>query len=205
VSAFAQLQKHDLSSPWAKDLAPFSALREECVELSRDAEFIAELRVYLTNYPVVSRSIEMFYTHISMAARARWDQVPEHMKPIAARGWFIGRWIPTFLIINGPIGRFIFHESSPLASKNRIDYPMLGCARDFMKNELFRSLRNGLAYWSFDWEIENHNSYIIAYDRDRVIRFHQAEADAFHIIAFSIIEVLDDAFSLSTKSQVSFN
>ena len=50
-------------------------------------------------------------------------------------------------------------------------------------------------------------SYVIAYDWERDLptaKLHQAEADAFHIIAFALVEVLDDVFiSQRSASRIS--
>jgi hypothetical protein len=66
-----------------------------------------------------------------------------------------------------------------------------------MNDRLFKLLRNGFAHWGFDWEIVGRESYVIAYDWERDLptaKLHQAEADAFHIVAFALVEVLDDVF-----------
>jgi len=64
-----------------------------------------------------------------------------------------------------------------------------------LNNRLFRRLRNGFGHWSFDWEVVGTKSYVVAYDWEngtQTARLHQEEADAFHIIAFVLIEILDD-------------
>ena len=70
-----------------------------------DAGFRTSLAAYLRAHTTLPRAIKMLFTSISMAARAKWHEAPEHIKGVVARGWFLGRWIPTFLIIDGPIGR----------------------------------------------------------------------------------------------------
>jgi hypothetical protein len=195
--AFRALDARGFSSPWAKHPTPFTALHAECLEVMAESAFAAELRTYLRTHSIVRRALEMFYTHISMAARARWDEVPEHIRPITARGWFLGRWLPTFLIIDGPIGRFVCSDTSPLYSRLGPNRPILSAARDFLNDRLFKLLRNGFAHWGFDWEVVGRESYVIAYDWERdlpVAKLHQSQADAFHIIAFALVEVLDDVF-----------
>ncbi len=197
IDAFRRLESRGCTSPWANHAAPFTALHAECQEVMAESAFSAELQTYLRNHSIIPRALEMFYTHISMAARAKWDEVPEHIRPITARGWFLGRWLPTFLIIDGPIGRFVCSDTSPLHSQIGPNRPILSSARDFLDNRLFKLLRNGFAHWGFDWEVVGQESYIIAYDWERDLptaKLHQAEADAFHIIAFSIVEVIDDVF-----------
>ena len=74
---------------------------------------------------------------------------------------------------------------------------MLTGARDFFNDRLFRLLRNGFAHWAFHWEVVGGHSYVVANDPDRDLptaKLHQEEADAFHIAAFAIIEVLNATF-----------
>lgn len=156
--AFRRLEARGFASAWAKHPTPFTALHAECLELMTDAAFATELQTYLRTHSIVPRGLTMFYTYISMAARARWDEVPEHIRPVAARGWFLGRWLPTFLIIDGPIGRFVCSDTSPLHSRLGPDYPLLSAAREFLNDRLFKLLRNGFAHWGFDWEVVGRES-----------------------------------------------
>jgi hypothetical protein len=74
---------------------------------------------------------------------------------------------------------------------------MLTAARDFLNDRLFRLLRNSFAHWAFDWEVVGGQSYVIAYDHERDLptaKMRQLECDAYHIIAFAIVEVLHDVF-----------
>jgi len=138
----------------------------------------------------------MLFTCISMAARARWQDVPDEMKAITARGWFLGRWIPTFLIIDGPIGRFMTGEDSPLKIHFGVETPVLTAAKEFLIERTFKLLRNGFAHWGFDWEVVANESFVVAYDWERdlpIAKLHQSEADAYHIVAFAIVEVLHDS------------
>gem|GEM_PF-3202033 len=198
LNAFSKLKSQGINSTWSVSIKPFSELRDECRRLMTDSSFVRELQVYLQSRTVLRHSVTMFFTHIAMAARAQWRDVPKDMRPVTARGWFLGRWIPTFLIINGPIGRFLCSGDSPLNVLLRTEYvryPLLASARDFLNNPLFRRLRNGFGHWSFDWEVQGTESYVVAYDWEdgtTTARLHQAEADAFHIVAFALIEILDD-------------
>lgn len=48
------------------------------------------------------------------------------------------------------------------------------------------------------------NSYVVAYDWERdlpIVRLHQSEADAYHIVAFSLVEVLNDVFLSGARNQ----
>jgi hypothetical protein len=192
--AFARLVDRGVSSTWTKSLRPFSDLRSECRALMTNDLFKAELRRYLQAHATLPRAVQMFFTCISMAARANWRDVAEGVRPITARGWFIGRWLPTFLIIDGPVGRFVCSESSPLNAQMGPERSFLTGARDFLNDRTFRLLRNGFAHWGFDWEVVGPESYVVAYDPDRDLptaKLHQEQADAFHIITFALVEILD--------------
>lgn len=191
----ARLSTRIPQSAWRDAEHPHEALRAECLVLASDATFRAELKAYVGARTILKRSISSFYTAISMAARAKWQDVePEH-RAVAARGWFLGRWIPTFLVIDGPIGRFFLTDTSPLTRRSQNGFPVLSAARTLLGDKTFLSLRNGIAHWGFDWEVVDGDSYIVAYDWNRdlpIAKLHQEEADAFHICAYAFIEVVDD-------------
>ena len=205
--AFERLATLGISSKWAKSTNPYTELRKECESLMTDTSFVKDLETYLQKYIVLGRASEMLATYIAMAARAKWYQVPDDIRPITARGWFLGRWIPTFLVVDGPIGRFLCKGSSPLYLILRSEhrrYPLLASARDFVKNDLFRRLRNGFGHWSFDWEVIGTESYFVTYDWEtgvRTAKLHQEEADAFHIVTYGLVEVLDDVL-ISQRTSV---
>jgi hypothetical protein len=194
-NAFENLRSRGISSDWANSNQPHSALRQECQRLMEDQRFVNELAGYLRSRTIVRRSIEMFFTQIAMSARANWRDAPPSMRPVVARGWFLGRWLPTFLIIDGPIGRFVCHRASPLHSYLDSKYPLLLAARAFIGERLFLQVRNGFAHWGFDWEVVGPDSYIVIYNWEQdlpIVKLHQREADAFHIAAFALVEILDE-------------
>ena len=56
-------------------------------------------------------------------------------------------------------------------------------------------MRNGFAHWGFDWEVVGSDSYIVIYNWEQdlpIVKIHLQEADAFHIAAFALIEILDE-------------
>ncbi len=74
--------------------------------------------------------------------------------------------------------------------------PLLGAARDFLMDRTFRLVRHSFAHWSFDLEFVGQEFYLVAFDRERDLpyaRLHRSETDAFHIGAFSLVEVLHDS------------
>jgi hypothetical protein len=72
---------------------------------------------------------------------------------------------------------------------------LLNAARSLIGEKLFLQVRNGFAHWGFDWEVVGDDSYIVIYNWEQdlpIARLHQREADAFHLAAYSLIEILDD-------------
>lgn len=186
-----------LSDPaWRDADRPYQALRAECLVLGSDEVFREELRTYVRERTILKRAIESFFTHISMAARARWQDAPPDVRGVVARGWFLGRWLPTFLVIDGPIGRFFLNEASPLGRRASSGlYPVISSACSLIREKSFRTLRNGFAHWGFAWEVVDRDSFIVAYDWERdmpTVRLHREEADAFHMCAYAFIEVVND-------------
>jgi hypothetical protein len=206
-NAFNKLASKGVSSKWAKSSRPFTELREECVRLMSDSSFCKDLEVYLGSHQIIARAIEMFFNHVGVSARNNWDEgIPEEFLTYAARGWFLGRWLPTFLIIDGPIGRFICKGGSPLFEKLKSQYkvyPLLASARDFLNNDLFMKLRHGFAHWSFDWIVVGDESYVVSYDWETDVltaKLHQEEADAFYIIAVQLILIVYQVIILQKSS-----
>lgn len=195
--AFARLKARGISSPWTACAEPFVELQAEARALMDQADFRSGLEAYLRTHTGLQRAVTMLFTFIAMSARARWQDVPVDNRGVAARGWFLGRWVPTFLIVDGPIGRFMCSEESPLKLWYGPTYPLLSAARDFLNERLFRLIRNGFAHWAFDWEVVGEQSYVVAYDWERDLptaKMHQSECDAFHIATFALVEILDDVF-----------
>lgn len=193
--AFEKLKPRVVESVWSSESQPYTALLHECQQLIEDESFSKGLRDYIRVHTTLPRGVEMLFTCISMAARARWEDVPDGIKPVVARGWFLGRWLPTFLIIDGPVGRFLSANDSPFTNYYGPNWPIVTAAKDFLGERTFKLVRNGFAHWGFDWEVIGENSYIVAYDWERdlpVAKLHQTEADAYHIVVFALIEVIND-------------
>jgi hypothetical protein len=193
-NAFTCLQARGIASAWSRSPQPFTDLKSECVLLMQDAGFRANLGTYLRAHTTLPRAVRMLFTSISMAARAKWQDAPDHIKAVVARGWFLGRWIPTFLIIDGPIGRFLAGDDSPFKTCYGAQFPILTAAKEFLADRTFKLLRNGFAHWGFDWEVVGRDSFVIAYDWERDLptaKLHQSEADAYHIVTFALVEALE--------------
>lgn len=192
--AFADLQPLVGQSLWTQATNPVDDLLKDCQSVAAQPVVFQQVQDYLSQWPIVRHSAEMLFTAISMSARAQWRAAPSQFRGLAARGWFLGRWVPTFLLVDGPISRFL--QSGALKGQaGRAD--CLRAARRFLAEPVFVSLRHAFAHWAFHWESAADGSYVVAYDhRDGKVkaRMHQREADAFHIAAFAIIEALEASF-----------
>jgi hypothetical protein len=71
--------------------------------------------------------------------------------------------------------------------------PCLAQARDAFNHELFRQVRNGVGHWSFIWETSNQDRLItLDWETGKETAVVSImEAEALHLLAFSIIEAID--------------
>jgi len=75
-------------------------------------------------------------------------------------------------------------------------------ARNLLGNRVFVTIRNAFAHWSFGWETIEREHWIVVYNEDtsvETIRFHQRQGDALHLIAWSIVDVLNQVFFRSVS------
>jgi hypothetical protein len=146
---------------------------------------------------VVRLSVHSFVAHVSVAANVRLDHVPPPQRPLAPVGTRLARWLPTFLVIDGPLGRFLRTPASPVArlvQRQAAAYPTLAQARDLFNNELFRQVRNGLAHWAFAWEQTPRGERLVCFDEKSGARgaaVSVLEAEALHVASFEVIRSLD--------------
>lgn len=117
LKALGRLRARFAESAWSKAELPFSALHEDCVALTGDAVFMANMHQHLAARTVVSRAVTSFFTLIGMAARARWVEVPEDHRGVAARGCFPSRWLSVFLVIERGVDKE--HEELVLRFQER--------------------------------------------------------------------------------------
>jgi len=68
--------------------------------------------------PIIQDNFETLLSYLAMSANAKWQDTPTPavVRSLAQRGWYLGRWLPTFLIIDGQLGRFLKDYKSPLNS-----------------------------------------------------------------------------------------
>jgi hypothetical protein len=191
------LSSRGIARGWAKSPEPFSKLLRECRILISDPACEETFRTYLQANPIIQQTVETLLAHYAMASSAEWQDVPALLQPLARRGWHIGRWVPTFLIIDGPLGRFLKAPDSPLNALLRGEYakyPTLAQARDIFNNDLFRQVRNGVGHWSFLWQEGATGPSLVMVDWKSVkttATITLLEAEALHLVGFSVIEALD--------------
>jgi hypothetical protein len=152
-----------------------------------------DVAAYLAENPSVANAVQMLFTSIAMSARADWRSVPAEFRRVAARGWFLGRWIPTFLVLDGPILRFL---NSPAFRRQDGSGEFLRAVRSFFQAKDFMTLRHAFAHWSFSWATNGVDSEIVAFSRtsSEEVRVSRKEADAFHILTFAVVEAISDTF-----------
>jgi hypothetical protein len=191
--AFTALGSRVKSSTWTSSSKPYSEMIAAFRDIYLQDDVRADVSAYLASNPSVGSAVEMLFTSIAMSARADWRAAPASMRGVAARGWFLGRWIPTFLVLDGPIMRFLTSEAFRRQAEPS---EFFRAVRSFFSNRDFMSLRHGFAHWSFSWEVAGGDSVIVALGRNQgeQVQVLRAEADAFHIITFALVEAVHDVF-----------
>jgi hypothetical protein len=201
------LAARGLARRWAQSQTPYSDLDSECVAIASDAELAEQFGEYLHLNPVIRFSVQAFLAHLSVAANVRSEQIPQPQQVLMPIGTRIARWLPTFLVIDGPLGRFLRATDSPLNQLLRREYatyPTLAQARDTFNHDLFRRVRNGVGHWAFAWEGRADGEQLVCFDwesGERTAEVSLLEAEALHVAAFTVIECLDRRiFSLEDAS-----
>jgi hypothetical protein len=191
------LARRGIAKKWADLQEPYSELMRECQQLMSDPTCQEQFRTYLQANPIIQQTVETLLAHLAMAANVSWQNTPDIVQPLARRGWHIGRWLPTFLIIDGPLGRILKMPDSPLKlllKTEYVKYPTLAQARDVFNDDLFRQVRNGVGHWSFFWEENKNTQQLTMMDwksGKSTVTITLMEAEALHLVAFSVIEVFE--------------
>jgi len=191
--AFSTLSSRVSPSRWVSSPHPYTELVEVFRGLDAQDPVREDVSAYLAANPSVGSAVEMLFTSIAMSARADWKAAPASMRGVAARGWFLGRWVPTFLVLDGPIMRFLTSE----AFRRQTGAPdLLRAVRAFFSNRDFMLLRHAFAHWSFSWRTGGGDSQIVGLGRSpsEEVRVSRSEADAFHIITFALVEAIHEVF-----------
>ena len=193
------LKARGLATSWTNQASPRAALILECEALGTDLEFLASLSAYLAKNPVIVQSLETALAQLAFSAGVHWRQAPEALRPLARRGWHLGRWLPTFLIIDGPLGRLLRDKGSPLSARLKVDsiaFPLLCGIRDLFSQDLFRRVRNGFAHWSFTWQDHGNSAMIeIVNWQSGVVEAQLTllEAEALHFVSANAIQTIDQS------------
>lgn len=196
---FPLLAKRNLVKGWAGSADPLSGLRNECLTLAANPQFTSEFKCYIDAHPIIQASCESMLAQLALPAGVRWQDTDPILHPLSRRGWYIGRWLPTFLLISGPLGRLLKDPASPLnkrlLSKNP-RFPFLSEARDAFNDNTFRLLRNGFGHWSFEWIDSGHLSGVEVKIIDWVsgketTRLSLLECEAFHFLTFCVVRTID--------------
>jgi hypothetical protein len=192
-AAFTALGTRVSDSVWSRSDAPKSVLATGFRALADQPHIRDDVRAYLAANPSVASAAEMLFTSIAMSARADWCSTPARVRGVAARGWFLGRWIPTFLVLDGPILRFL---NSPAFRRQTGSPEFLRAVRSFFHAQDFMALRHGFAHWSFTWVSNGNDSEIVVHGRasESTVRVSRREVDAFHILTFAVVEAVHDVF-----------
>jgi hypothetical protein len=193
-----------IAKAWALSSSPMSELRAECRRIAESEEWLQDGSGYLALYPIIRESVESVLAQLAMAAGVRWQSTSPVLQPLARRGWHIGRWLPTFLLIDGPLGRLLRDRNSPINTCLRrapADFPLLASARDAFNSDLFRKVRNGFGHWSFQWRDEPGVSWItiVHWETGTVeASLSLLEAEGLHILTFAVIEAIDKEILVET-------
>lgn len=195
---FPLLSTRNIATLWASNFNPREALRKECRLIISDETFKSNLASYLEKNPVIQHSLNSVMYQLSFSAGVSWAHASEILKPSAKIGHSISRWLPTFLVIDGPLGRLLKQRPSPLAEKLQQTenlFPLLCDARDAFNKDFFRYIRNGFAHWSFSWN-SNDGDVIIELIHDekgyKKLQISLLEAEALHYLSASVIQVIDE-------------
>lgn len=191
------LSARGIAGKWATSEKPYSDIQRECRALMGNQDFVKDISGYLKLNPIIQQTVETLLAHLAMASGVRWQDVAPVLQPLAKRGWYLGRWVPTFLVVDGPLGRVLKTPESPINSvlrKESNHYPMLCQVRDLFNTDFFRQVRNGVGHWSFLWDDKDSNPQIVVIDWQdgkQTTTISLMEGEALHLAAFSVIEVLD--------------
>lgn len=187
--AFRRLGGMVNSSEWAQSATPYGDLNRAFSAAARDPAVAVDVRKALEGAPQLIGAISTFFAAFTTATRADWRHLPVVHRGVGARGWFIGRWLPTALVVDGPVVRFL--NSTAFQRLGDPARRTVRAVRRFLQERTILSFRHALAHWSFEWRTREEGNFIAWTDRagtDREI--HQEDADAIHWVTFTIVGTL---------------
>lgn len=188
-SAFSRLNGLVSQSEWMKSSTPYEDLDRSFEAAGNDPDVREDISNAIATMPSLIGAVSTFFSAIAMAASAQWWRLPLPHRGVAARGWFIGRWLPTALVVDGPIIRFF--QSPAFRRVGEQSVTQVRAARRFLQEKTVFNLRHALAHWSFEWQTRADGSHVVCHDpKGNHFSLHQQEADAIHIVTFAIVDVL---------------
>lgn len=182
---------------WSESAAPFDDLYADCASITNNANNLEALRNYLTANPIIQDSLDMLLAYLAISSSVRWQDTSPALYPFSRMGWYLNRWLPTFLIVDGPLGRIFKAPDSPLykllRSEHRL-YPTLCQARDLINHDTFRLVRNGFGHWSFRWQqtqLDPPNIEMVNWETGATtIKIDLNFAEALHLASFAVFEAM---------------
>jgi hypothetical protein len=190
-AAFMRLKGLVSESRWTASLTPYGDLERSFAAAADNPNVTEDLTAAVLSMPSLVGVMETFFSAIAMAASAEWWRLPAVHQGAAARGWFIGRWLPTALVVDGPIVRFIRSKAFRRLEGENIQ--QVRAVRRFLGETAVVAFRHALAHWSFTWETRDDGSYVVCHGAlGKPLILHQEQADAIHILTFAIVDVLFD-------------
>jgi hypothetical protein len=193
----ALLGARGIARKWAASALPYRELERECSFVASNPVMLRQFSEYLDNNKIIWLTVGTFLEYYSVAAFSRADQIPYPARLFAHRGVWINRWLPTFLVIDGPLGKLLRSSESPLNILLRTrheEFTILSQARDLFNHDLFRLVRNGIAHWSFTFDGEGQQERLLCFDwksGQLTVDVSVLEAEALNMASFSVIECLD--------------
>lgn len=206
---FRLLARRGIAKNWARSADPKLGVQAECSSLAHDTTFMSKFETYITANEIIRQSCVSMLAQLALVAGVRWQDTAPILQPLSQRGWHIGRWLPTFLLIDGPLGRLLKDVDSPLTDVLRTRYselPLLADTRDAFNNDTFRLVRNGFAHWSFDWIIHGGHQSVRIVDwntGEETARLSLLECEALHFLTASAVHAIDrKLFAILSRQQV---
>jgi hypothetical protein len=194
---FESLRSRGIAPAWASQTSPRETISAECQKLFSDVKFRLQLSDYLRDNPVITQSVITAVAQLAFSAGTHWQHAKPILHDLARQGQHLARWLPTFLLIDGPLGRLLRQAPSPLAQllkSEHSSFPLLASARDAFNNDLFRKVRNGFAHWSFVWQDIGGSVQIQIFHYETGALDAQVslvEAEALHYLSTIVIQTLD--------------
>lgn len=195
---FSLLARRGIAKKWAASTDPREKVLMECRQLFGDTDFREELSRYLLANPVIAQSMETVLAQLAFSAGVESRPKNPLLEQLANRGQHLSRWLPTFLLIDGPLGRLLRQRPSPLAARLSSSHtltPLLASARDAFNDDLFRKVRNGFAHWSFTWRSVGASVQIAVFHFESGLQEAEVsllEAEALHYLSASVIRAVDE-------------